>query len=98
MFKDFDEKGKIFTNVVSKVPIEVIIQTVSARIHGEIHVKPDERLKDELNQSEQFLAVTNAKILDQEGNPPYESQFLTINKNQIIWIIPEGDLENSKKE
>jgi len=97
MFKDFDEKGKIFTNVVSKIPIEVIIQTVSARIHGEIHVKPDERLKDELNLPEQFVAVTNAKILEMDGSPLYESQFLTINKNQIIWIVPDKDLKKSKE-
>lgn len=93
MIRDFDEKGKIFTNVVSKNPVDAIIQTWTHLIQGEVYIKPDERLKDELNRSEQFVAVTNAKIFDTQGNSLYECQFLTINKDQIIWIIPAKDLK-----
>jgi len=92
MIRDFDEKGKIFTNVVPKTPVQAIIQTLTHQIHGEVYMKPDERLKDEFNRSEQFVAVTNAKIMDRNGNPQYESQFLTLNKDQIVWIIPVSDL------
>jgi len=92
MFKDFDEKGKIFTNIVPKTPVPAIIQTKTHRISGEVYMKPDERLKDELNRSEQFLAVTNATIFDDHGQIVYSSKFLTLNKDQIVWLIPDTDL------
>jgi hypothetical protein len=92
--QDFDEKGKFFTNVVPKVPIAATIQTLTHKIHGEVYMKPDERLKDELNRSEQFLAVTDAKILDSRGDVLFSCKFLTLNKDQIIWLIPDDDMAN----
>ena len=90
--QDFDEKGKIFTNVVPKTPIPATIQTLTHRIHGEVYMKTDERLKDELNHSDQYLAVTNARIFNSKGETLYACKFLTINKNQIVWLIPDSDL------
>jgi hypothetical protein len=46
-----DEKGKIFTEVVTKLPVVVMIQTVIHRLHGNIHIRPDERLKAELDRA-----------------------------------------------
>jgi hypothetical protein len=94
--QDFDEKGKIFTNIVPKTPVPAIIQTLTHRIHGEVYMKTDERLKDELNRSEQFIAVTNAQILDSRGEIAYACKFLTINKDQIVWLIPDNDLIKDK--
>jgi hypothetical protein len=45
----FDEKGKIFTDVISKEVMGVIIQTLAERIRGKIHVRPEEPLKDTTN-------------------------------------------------
>lgn len=92
MIRDFDEKGKLFTNIVQKTPVPATIQTLTHRIHGEVYMKPDERLKDELNRSEQFLAVTNASILNDQGEEAFACKFLTLNKNQIVWLIPDKDL------
>jgi hypothetical protein len=92
MIRDFDEKGKLFTNIVQKTPIPATIQTLTHRIHGEVYMKPDERLKDELNRSEQFLAVTNASILNDQGGEAFSCKFLTLNKNQIVWLIPDRDM------
>jgi hypothetical protein len=92
MIRDFDEKGKLFTNIVQKTPIPATIQTLTHRIHGEVYMKPDERLKDELNRSDQFLAVTNASILNEQGETAFSCKFLTINKNQIVWLIPDRDM------
>jgi hypothetical protein len=91
--QDFDEKGKFFTNVVPKTPVSATIQTLTHKIHGDVYMKPDERLKDELNRSDQFLAVTNAKILDSRGEVIFLAKFLTLNKDQIIWLIPDDDME-----
>jgi hypothetical protein len=93
MTTEFDEKGKIFTNVISKRPIPVLIQTSTQRIQGKLHVPPTERIKDELNASEQFLAITDAVIYGDGGEILYKSQFLTINRNYIVWLIPEEELQ-----
>jgi preprotein translocase subunit Sec63 len=95
---EYDERGKIFTKVVSKVAVNVIIQTTGQLIHGKIHVKPEERLSDELNLEEKFIAVTNAVIYSLEGQILYEVNFLSLNRSQIIWILPATELLEPKPE
>jgi hypothetical protein len=68
MYASFEDKGKIYTNVVTKTPIDVILQTPSHQIHGKLHVRPNGRLKDELTSSEAFLAITDASVYDSLGN------------------------------
>jgi hypothetical protein len=97
MFADFEEKGKIFTQVVTKEPVEVIIQTTTVQIHGQVHVKLDDRLKDELDKTPGFLAVTNATILpDNPNSSPISTNFMAVNVNHIIWISPQADMESSE--
>ena len=93
MVTQYDEKGKIFTQVVSKQPVMVMIHTAQNIIHGSIHVRPDLRLKDELNgQREHFLAVTDAVIFDTQKNELYRSNFMLLNIDQIVWIIPNEEM------
>jgi hypothetical protein len=96
MITQFDEKGKIFTNVVSKKPVTVLIQTSQYRIQGQIHVRQDSRLKDELNDPEIFLAVTDAAVYDNNGNELYSSNFITVNRAQIIFIIPAEEIKKNE--
>lgn len=88
----FDEKGKIFTNVVAKQPVAVTIQTNQNLIQGEIYVRPGMRVKDELNGPERFVAVTKAVIFDAQGQERYQTNFLVLNTDQIVWIIPEEEI------
>ncbi len=90
----FDEKGKIFTNIVSKDAIPATIQCLTYTIRGLIHVKQGERIKDELDNNYQFLPVTNACMYDPEGNILYRTSFLAVNRNHIIWLIPDADINN----
>ncbi len=90
----FNEKGKFFTEVIPKEMVEVIMQTTTNRIQGSVHVRPDQRLKDEINQSELFVAVTNATIFDQSGKEIYTCGFLAVNREHIVWLFPEDQLEN----
>jgi hypothetical protein len=92
MYSSFDEKGKIFTNIIPKTPVPSTIQLTTHRIHGQVYMKPDERLKDELNRSDQFLAVTDAIVFDANGKEVYKCKFLTLNRDQIVWLIPDNDL------
>lgn len=85
----YDDKGKYYTDVVIKDRIPSIIQTSIHQIQGSLHVHTDERVKDDLNQNEKFAAITDAKIFDLQGNKIYDAEFMLINRDQIIWIIPD---------
>lgn len=90
---NFDEKGKIFTNVVSKVSIPCVMQLPFQVVKGTVHVRHDERVKDELDHDDAFLAVTDAKIYDLQGKQLYQTDFVAVRKSQIIWLMPESDIK-----
>jgi hypothetical protein len=92
MITQFEEKGKIFTPKITKDQREVIIQTTTQKIRGFFHVQMDLRLLDELNESNHFLALTDVEILDVNENVIYKSNFLAINTDQIIWILPSDEI------
>lgn len=98
MVTQFDEKGKIFTSVITKKSIKVLIQTQKNRITGTVFYRPDDRLIDELNKTETFLAVTDAKILDENNNSLFEAKFLTVSIQQIIWILPYDEIATEPVE
>jgi len=88
----YDEKGKFYTDIISKQAIPVLIQTSSNRIRGNIYVRPAERIKDQINQEDMFLAVTEAIIFDQAGEELYHCDFLLVNREHLIWLLPEDQL------
>ncbi len=88
---EYDEKGKIFTDVVTKISIEALIQTTTHLIRGMIHVPQGERVKNELDRDELFLAVTDARVLGPDGKPVHQAAFLAVRRTQIVWIIPQED-------
>ena len=94
MVAQFDEKGKIFTQVVTKHPVSVIIQTPDQLIRGEIHVRPNARVIDELNGQERFIAVTEAVVYNNLNEEIYRTNFLVVNVKHILWIIPEEESTN----
>ena len=96
MVTQFDDKGKIFTQVISKKPVTVIIQTDRHTIRGTIHVRPTERVIDELNHTQLFMAVTDVTVMDESGKILYESNFLTLNTSHITWIIPADEVTEPK--
>ena len=93
---EFDDKGKIFTEVVPKVAIPAVVQTTQHLIRGNMHVRHDERLKDELDRDKLFLAITDAQIMSAENQVLYEARFLAVRRNQIVWVMPTRDLEEGE--
>ena len=91
MSLEFNEKGKYFTDIISKEAVPAVIQTVMHRIEGSVHIRLNERVKDELDRNEPFLAVTNAKIFGLDGSVLYETDFITVSRSQIVWVIPSDD-------
>ncbi len=89
MVTQFDEKGKFFTKAVTKKPVAAVIQLVDFRVNGYIHIRPDERLKDELDQGELFLAITEATLYDRENQILFTTSFMAVNRQHILWIIPQ---------
>ena len=85
---EFDEKGKIFTDIVSKVAIPAVVQTTQHLIRGNVHVRRDERLKDELDRDELFLAITDASVVGADGQVLYQTRFLAVRRAQIVWVMP----------
>ncbi len=94
---NYDEKGKFFTSVISKDTVKARIQTTAQIIEGDVHVRRDCRLKDELDNGEPFLAVTDAQIFNANGEELFRTRFIAVRRDQIVWITTlkdfiEGDL------
>jgi hypothetical protein len=94
---EFDDNGKFFTDIIPKAPTPVMIQMVSHRIHGNIHVCQDRRLKDELDLPEKFIAITDAFIYAPDGQVLYQANFLAVQRDQIIWVIPDTEIADPLK-
>jgi len=86
---EYDEKGKIFTEVVSKVSIQATIQTTTHLIRGRLHVRRDQRIKDELDINEGFLAVTDVMVLKPDGQVLFQAPFLAVRRSHIVWVLPD---------
>ncbi len=87
----YDDKGKYFTDIVTKNDVSAIIQTLTHRIHGRIHVRQGTRLLDELNNANQFLPITDAVVLTGDGEEDHKSEFITLNRDHIVWILPQEE-------
>jgi hypothetical protein len=96
MATQYIEKRKIFTNVVSKDAVLVTIQTLIHLIHGYIYVRPGERIKDELAHSDGFLAVTDATVYNSQGVELYQAGFLAVNREHIVWLIPDEEISDHR--
>ncbi len=85
----YDEKGKFCTDVVSKLPVRAVVQTTAQLIRGNVHVREGERLKNELDRDELFLALTDASILAADGQVQFQAPFLAVRRSQIVWVFPD---------
>lgn len=92
MVTHYDEKGKFFTNIITKNTLYAYIQTQYGQIQGWVYVRSDQRLKDEMNEPEQFFAVTDAQIFDLAGNLQYKCKFMLVNRDHVIWTIPKDEM------
>lgn len=89
-----DEKGKVFTDYVSKDPVQIVAQTTTNRISGLLHVSHGTRLKDELNDQGYFVAITDAAVFDRKGDvEEYRSAFLALHRDSIIWLMPQTEIQ-----
>ena len=85
---EYDEKGKYYTDIVKKIPVPVVLQTVTHLVRGLVHVREGERLKNELEREEAFLAVTNASVYGPDDKVLFTVPFMAVQRAQIVWIMP----------
>jgi hypothetical protein len=95
---EYDEKGKIFTDIVSKVSIYVTIQTTIHMIRARMHVRRDQRVKDELDRNENFLALTDVHVLGPDGQTLFQAPFLAVRREHVVWVIPEQGPDGEHEE
>lgn len=92
----YGPRGKYFTDVVPKDPQPVVITTSYGRIEGVIHVHPDHRLLDEINDGPPFIAITDARIEQPDG--VIEAEFLALNRSQVLWVVPQEENEGDTRD
>jgi hypothetical protein len=85
---EYDEKGKFYTDVVTKIAIPCMVQTTTHLIRGNVHVRQGERLKDELENNEHFTAITDVSMSDLNGTVVFSGPFLAVRRDQIVWVMP----------
>jgi hypothetical protein len=83
----FDKKGKYFTEKVTKDRIKVTVRTVADTLSGYLHIPPDQRLRDNLNSAQPFLALTNGAVVSEQGEVLQEFNFMALHRHQIVWVI-----------
>ena len=84
-----DDKGKFFTARVTKLRLPVTACIGNWIVEGTVHLKSDNRLKDELNDGETFIAVTQARVWEIGSDKPVdELEVLIVHKSQIVWVFP----------
>jgi hypothetical protein len=88
MMIEYDDKGKYYTDIIKKVPVSVVIQTSTHLVRGMVHVREGDRLKNELERTEMFLAVTQASVYGPEDKLLFTAPFLALQRVQIVWIMP----------
>jgi hypothetical protein len=93
---DYDDKGKIFTDVVSKIAVYATIQTTTHMLRGRIHVRRDQRIIDELDVQENFIALTDVSVLGSDGQTLFQSPFLAVHRSHIVWVFPEQNSDEEK--
>ncbi|NMC83890.1 MAG: hypothetical protein GYA58_01270 [Anaerolineaceae bacterium] len=95
MVTHFDEKGKIYTDIIQKEAVWVTIQLKHAQIHGTLFIRNNQRIKDTLDADEPFLAITDVTITPTDTDSAQaviKTQFLAVNKANILWIFADSDL------
>lgn len=88
---EYDDKGKYYTDIVKKQPVPVVIQTVTHLLRGQVHVREGERLKNELERNETFLAMTNASVYGADDKVLFTVPFMAVQRAQVVWIMPVAE-------
>ena len=74
--------------LVKKELVPCMIMTTTGLIEGNLYRRGSFRIKDELNQEERFIAVSNVTIHNGSQDKSLARSFLALRKDQIVWVAP----------
>ena len=69
----------------------VVILTESLRIEGDIGLLPGVRLTDYMTEAKIFMAVSNVKVTDHNGNLRLSGSIINVNRDSIVVIKPVAE-------
>jgi hypothetical protein len=92
-YNTYHQVTAAFSDNIQKIATKVVIHTTDDVIIGDLHLRPRLRLIDELISGDPYLAVTNAIVYDKSGRVRFKTQFLTINREHIVLVIPWEDID-----
>jgi len=68
---------------------KIRIFTRQFEIIGDLNIYPGVRLTDFMNESKEFISVTEAQVRRQSDTVIMKAKFLNVRKNEIELILPE---------
>lgn len=85
-----DDKGKYFTPRIVKDLLPAFIRTADHVIIGNMYARPEQRLKDELNEdTSRFLAITDARVYAADSEQLlYRSALMMVAYDHIVMLSP----------
>ncbi len=69
----------------------ITLYTPTQRIEGELHVPKDARVSDRLNQTRDFIPLTNARVYSLADRLLYARKALIVNKAFIVALDDEPE-------
>lgn len=93
-----NEKGKFFTPRIAKDAMLALVRTTDEQIVGYLYIRPDKRLKDEINEdTSRFLPITDAKVYAASNDDLiYQTSFMLVSYSHIISITPLEAVSDAK--
>ena len=83
---------------IAKEKKVIIAYTYQFKIRGTVFIPPGSRFSDFMGSIEKkkFIPVTNAAVTDIFGNNVCKTKFLELNKDEILFMFPESEMEKRK--
>lgn len=93
-----DQKGKYYTPRIAKNALVAYVRANDHVIVGQLYVRPERRLKDELNDDQsRFLPITDAAVYDPSGQTLiFRTGFLLVAYEHIALITPLEAVEEAR--
>jgi hypothetical protein len=76
--------------LIKKEAVPCVIMTTKNLIEGDLHKRGTYRILDEMNTSNQFIAVTNAKVYGGQSTEALEADFIALRTDQVVWVKPNS--------
>ena len=83
---------------IQKEQKQIVAYPYHYKIKGKVFTPPGARLSDFISGlgQKKFIPVVDAVVTDIFGNEICKTGFLELNKDEIIFLLPESELEKHK--